>query len=250
MAPDAGSASAPVPPTDPALLALARVAADEVRDGMIVGLGTGSTAEALVHELGRRVADGLRFTGVPTSERTARLVRSLGIPVRGLDDVLAAGDAIAVGIDGADEIDAELNATKGRGGALLFEKLVAISCRRFVLIASDAKLVDRLGTRMPVPVEVVALGWQGTRDRLAALGYGPTLRAAGPEGAGDPYLTDSRNLILDCVTGPIEEPVWVAEQIKATTGVVDHGLFLGLADAAYVASPAGEVRRLDGAVVQ
>ena len=237
---------------DPALTALARTAADEVADGMIVGLGTGSTAEALVRELGRRVADGLRVVGVPTSERTGRLARSVGIPVRTLNDVLEADDRISVGIDGADEIDPMLNATKGRGGALLFEKLVALSCQRFVLIAGEAKLVSRLGSRMPLPVEVVALGWPGTLGRLRDLGLNPRLRlaAAGESGSPAPYRTDSQNLIIDCATGALADPGSIAASLKMTTGVVDHGLFLGIAHAAYVADADGGVRLLSPAVAR
>ena len=238
--------SRPEPAIDPALAALARVAADEVREGMLVGLGTGSTAEALVRELGHRVAGGLRFVGVPTSLRTAELARSLGIPVRTLDEVLENGDEIVVGIDGADEIDPALNATKGRGGALLFEKLVALSCRRFVLIAGEAKLVSRLGSRMPIPVETVALGWAGTRARLERLGYHPRLRldATGVATVAAPYRTDSQHVILDCATGALADPEGTARDLKLTTGVVDHGLFLGVAQAAYIVDSNGTVRQL------
>ena len=184
-------------PEDPALIALAQAAAEEVQAGMLVGLGSGSTAEALVRELGRRASQGLRFTGVPTSIRTAEMARSFGIPLRTLDDVVEAGDEIAVGLDGADEIDPHLHATKGRGGALLFEKLVALACRRYVLIAGEAKLVGRLGLRMPVPVEIVALGWAATAHRLDSLGLAPMLRLRSD---GLAYRTDSNNLILDCAS--------------------------------------------------
>lgn len=234
------------PGQDPSLTALARVAANEVREGMVVGLGTGSTAEALVRELGRRVSDGLRIVGVPTSRRTADLARSLGIPVRTLNDVLEAEETIAVGLDGADEIDPALNATKGRGGALLFEKLVALSCQRFVLIAGEAKLVPRLGSRMPLPVEVVALGWPGTLARLEVMGLNPRLRLSLANGSdsGSPYRTDSQNLIVDCATGALTDPAITAAALKMTTGVVDHGLFLGIAHAAYIADAGGVVRIL------
>ncbi len=238
--------SRPAHGQDQALIALAQAAADEVSDGMIVGLGTGSTAEALVQELGRRVSGGLRIVGVPTSQRIADLARSLDIPIRTLNDVLEEGETIAVGLDGADEIDPALNATKGRGGALLFEKLVALSCERFVLIAGEAKLVTRLGSRMPLPVEVVALGWPGTLARLDVLGLNPRLRMTVPVGS-DPatsYRTDSQNLIIDCATGALADPVATATALKATTGVVEHGLFLRIAHAAYVADADGMVRML------
>ena len=246
------TSSSAVPQPDPALTALAQVAADEVQEGMLVGLGTGSTAEALVRELGRRVAEGLSIVGVPTSQRTADLARSIGIRVRTLDDVLHSGDTIQVGLDGADEIDPALNATKGRGGALLFEKLVALSCARFVLIAGEAKLVTRLGSRMPLPVEVVALGWAGTLARLDALGLHPRLRltAAVTDASSTSYRTDSQNLIVDCATGALADPAATALAIKTITGVVDHGLFLGIAHAAYVAGGDGTVRQLDPAVAR
>ncbi len=239
--PDRPAAPGRMAPEDPALIDLARTAADEVRADMLVGLGSGSTAEALVRELGRRVGEGLRFTGVPTSHRTAALATSFGIPLRTLDEVVQAGDRIDVGIDGADEIDPALHATKGRGGALLFEKLVALACQRYVLIAGEAKLVTRLGSRMPIPVEVVALGWAATARRLADLGLAPTLRQGTD---GTPYRTDSANLILDCATGALADPASTGHAIKATTGVVEHGLFLGIAHAAYVVDADRVVRAL------
>ena len=226
------------------LRALARVAANEVRSGMLVGLGTGSTAEALLRELGQRVANGLAFTGVPTSERTRRLAESLRIPLRTLDDVLAAGERLDCGIDGADEIDPRLNVTKGRGGALLFEKLVAVACRRYVIIAADAKLVERLGSRMPLPVEAVAMGWPGTRQRLREIGVRPELRSLSELPDAPLYRTDSEHLIFDCETGPMTDPGELADRIKQVTGVVDHGLFLGMVDAAYVVDARGSVRML------
>ena len=171
-----------------------------------------------------------------------------------LDEVLLAGETIAVGLDGADEIDPALNATKGRGGALLFEKLVALACQRFVLIAGEAKLVTRLGSRMPIPVETVALGWAGTRARLDRLGMHPTLRMApsptAPRGAAVAARTDSQNLILDCATGAMADPAATARALKATAGVVDHGLFLGIAHAAYIADSSGTVRLLASAVAR
>lgn len=232
---------------DPALLALARRAADEVESGMVVGLGSGSTAEAVVRELGRRVADGLKVTGVPTSERIAELARSVGIPLVTLDQAVARGLTLAVGIDGADEIDAALNATKGRGGALLYEKLVALECQRWVMVAAEEKWVEQLGTRLPLPVEIVSLGWRATLRRLERLGLNPTLRRAGPKGSTTPpdaptFVTDGGHFILDCATGPIGDPAGLAAAIKGTTGVVEHGLFLGIASAAYLADPEGNVR--------
>ena len=228
------------------LAALAAAAADEVRSGMTVGLGTGATAEAVVRELGRRVAAGLTITGVPTSARTERLARDLGIRLRSLDEV----ERIDLGIDGADEIDPRLDAVKGRGGALLHEKLVAFACADYLLVAAAEKLVAQLGARVPLPVEVVPFGWRHTAVRLAALGCRATLRPAPAAGGGSgdpaaPFVTDGGHHVLDCDTGPIADPTALAAALKATPGVVEHGLFLGLARRALIAEPDGTVRRID-----
>ena len=222
---------------DTALEAVGRAAADEVRPGTVVGLGTGSTADAFLRALGARVASGLRVTGVPTSEQTERLARELGIPVASLDAV----GRIDLGVDGADEIDPALDAVKGRGGALLFEKLVAEACDDYLLIAAASKRVARLGTRLPVPVEVVPLGWEQTAARVAAVGVAPALRP-GPGGA--PYRSDGGHFILDCETGPIADAAALAASLKQVTGVVDHGLFVGLATRVFFAEPDGTVTRL------
>lgn len=225
---------------------LAASAADLVTEGALVGLGTGSTAEALVRELGRRVQAGLSMTGVPTSIRTQHLAERVGIPVRSLDDVLASGERIDIGIDGADEIDPNLQVTKGRGGALLFEKLVGLACERYVIIAFDSKLVGQLGERMPLPIEVVTMGWAGTRDRLEVAGVPATVRMD-PERPDHPFLTDSGNVILDSDTGPIAAPAALAATIKSITGVVDHGLFLNMVDLACVVDRDGNVTTKTGA---
>ena len=222
---------------DTALEAVGRAAADEVRPGTVVGLGTGSTADAFLRALGARVASGLRVTGVPTSEQTERLARELGIPVASLDAV----GRIDLGVDGADEIDPALDAVKGRGGALLFEKLVAEACDDYLLIAAASKRVAQLGTRLPLPVEVVPLGWEQTAARVAAVGVAPTLRP-GPGGA--PYRSDGGHFILDCETGPITDAAALAARLKQVTGVVDHGLFVGLATRVFFAEPDGTVTRL------
>lgn len=213
---------------------LAAAAADLVQPGMLVGLGTGSTAAAVVDELGRRAQDGLTFTGVTTSDRTEAQARSLGIPVLSLDEVTA----LDLGLDGADEIDPQLNAVKGRGGALLMEKLVALACARFVLVASSEKSVDVLGVRLPLPVEVVRFGWKHTAARLEELGLRPELRPASP-GATEPYITDMGNYILDCGPDPIPDPVGLAAALKALPGVVEHGLFIAIASDALQIDPNG-----------
>lgn len=216
------------------LARLARRAADEVQPGMLAGLGSGSTAEALVRELGQRVAEGLRFTGVATSVRTRTLAESLGIPIMPLDEV----ETLDVCLDGADEIDPALNVVKGRGGALLYEKLVALRAQRYVIIAASEKLVSQLGTRMPLPVEIIPYGWARSAQTLEPLGLTPTLRTAAD---GRPFITDGGHYIVDCATGPIADPAALAASIKALTGIVDHGLFVGLASAAMTIDDAGEI---------
>ncbi len=221
------------------LAELARAAAANVESGMTIGLGTGSTADAAIRELGRRAQAGLAIRGVPTSRRTAKLARELGIRLVSLEEV----EHIDVGIDGADEIDPSVNATKGRGGALLHEKLVALGCVRYMLIASAEKLVRRLGTRLPLPDEVVPFGWQHTAARLAGLGLKPALRPD-PDQPASPFHSDGGHLILDCETGPLADAAAVAAGIKAVPGVVEHGLFLGIANRALIAEPDGSVREI------
>lgn len=224
------------------LAILARRAADEVADGMILGLGSGSTAEAFVRELGARVRSGLKVRGVATSDRTARLAQELGIPLLPLDDV----SAIDLGIDGADEIAPSLDVVKGRGGALLHEKLVALACARYLIVAAAEKLVTLLGTRMPLPVEVVPFGWHLTAARLPALGLDPTLRLTNAQSDDPaPFVSDGGHYVLDCATDPITDPAALARDLKATPGVVDHGLFIGFADRVLVVDAAGEPRIMD-----
>jgi len=208
-------------------------AAELVEDGMRVGLGSGSTALAFVGALGQRTRDGLRVTAVATSEQTAEAARSAGIELVQLDAPLD------LAVDGADAIErGSLAAIKGLGGALVRERLVAEAARRFVLIADDSKLVDHLVESqpdIPIPVEVLPFGWQLTGARLSAYGE-PKLR--GSE-AGKPFVSDNGNLILDLFGCDWREPATLAARLKATTGVVDHGLFLGLASTALIATPAG-----------
>jgi ribose 5-phosphate isomerase A len=214
---------------------LAEAVAAQIPPGAVIGLGSGSTAEAVVRAIGRRATDetGFAIVGVATSTRTATLAESVGIALRDLSEV----DSIDLGFDGADEIDPDLNLVKGRGGALLYEKLVAEICRDYIVVSSDEKLVDRLGTRLPLPVEVVPYGWIHTRRRLAALGLTPELRG----GREDPYRTDAGNLILDCAPDGSMDLVAVAPQIKAVTGVVEHGVFPGIARRAALVDAAGSV---------
>ncbi|MGI8478133.1 MAG: ribose-5-phosphate isomerase RpiA, partial [Thermomicrobiales bacterium] len=200
------------------------------------GLGSGSTAEAFVRALGARVAGGLSVSGVASSLRTASLARGLGIRIFDVDEV----ETLDLGIDGADEIAPDLALVKGRGGALLHEKLVARLCGRFVIVATREKLVASLGARMPLPVEVVRFGWTETRRRVESLGCTSQLRRIG----ADPFLTDSGNYILDCATGPMFNPASIASALKEISGVVEHGLFIDLATSALIVDEDGKVSEL------
>jgi len=226
------------------LAAVARAAADQVTTGMTLGLGSGSTAEAVIRELGRRVANGLTISGVPTSDRTARLADEHRIPLLTLDEI----DHLDLGIDGADEIAPSLDLVKGRGGALLHEKLVALACRDYLVVAAAQKLVTRLGTRVPLPVEVVPFGWPHTAGRLAQLGCTPTLRrqagVTNESTSGSPVRSDGGHVIVDCATDPIDDAPALAAAIKAISGVVDHGFFLGVARRALIVDDEGTVREL------
>jgi ribose 5-phosphate isomerase A len=216
--------------------AAGEAAARLVEDGMTVGLGTGSTAACFVKALGARVQRGLKLRGVPTSEATAALARELGIPLIDLDTT----GALDLVVDGADEVGPGLTLIKGGGAALLREKLVWEAARRCVVIADEAKLVKRLG-RFPLPIEVVAFGAVGTANRIAdvlvehEIGMGPARRLRD----GKPVITDGGNLIYDAACGAIETPAALAADLKSLTGVVDHGLFLDLADEAIIGTESG-----------
>jgi ribose 5-phosphate isomerase A len=218
--------------------AAAEAAADLVQDGMVVGLGTGSTAAFAVEALARRHRQGLRFLGIPSSDRTAAQARTAGIPLTSF----AEHRRIDLTIDGADEVErGTLNLIKGLGGALLHEKIVAAASRRLVIVVDDAKLVDRLGKRAPVPVEVVAFGLKATQAALEGLGASARVRRSP---AGEPFITDSGNRILDCGFGAIADPAELEERIRRVVGVVENGLFIALAHAVLVAGGAG-VQRLE-----
>ena len=208
-------------------------AVEEVQSGMVVGLGTGSTAEIFVEALGQRVKrERLRITGVPTSERTRLLATSLGIPLS-LPGQVPRTD---VAIDGADQVErGSLALIKGMGGALLREKIVASAARRMVVIVDRAKLVDRLGARTALPVEVVAFGSQAVAERLAARGWNPTLRMVG----GRPFQTDGGNHIVDCAIADIPDAAQLEKDLLKVEGVIDTGLFLGLAETVLVGGVSG-----------
>lgn len=212
-------------------------ALDFVIDGMKLGLGSGSTSEAFHQLLAVRVRAGLKIVGVPTSERVAQLARGLGIALAQLDDIAP----LDLTVDGADEVDRDLNIIKGGGAALLREKIVASSSKKMVVIADGSKLVDRLG-RFPLPVEVIAFGHETTAARIrgaaAALGYADlamTLRSKG----GAPVKTDSGNLLYDCGFGAITDAAKLDAALSSVTGVVEHGLFVGIASTLVIARPEG-----------
>jgi len=221
--------------------AAAEAAVELVQDGMVVGLGTGSTAAFAVEALARRHRQGLRFVGIPTSERTAAQARAGGIPLSSF----AEHRQIDLTIDGADEVErGTLNLIKGLGGALLREKIVASASRQLAIIVDEAKLVDRLGAHAPVPVEVVTFGLEVVRAALAVFAADVRLRLSP---AGEPFVTDSGNHILDCrFAGPIDDPAGLEDRIRRVVGVVESGLFIGRADPVFVAGKQG-VRRLDAA---
>ena len=206
--------------------AAAQAAASLVSSGMVVGLGTGSTAKFAVDALARRMREeNLRFIGIPTSEATANQARGLGIPLTNLGD----HPVIDLAIDGADEIVTKTrNLIKGRGGALLREKIVESAAKQLIIIADDSKLVEKLGSKMPVPVEVIQFGWQSTARKLESLGAKVVLRTN--------FTTDSGNVILDCAFQPIADPETLAREIDSIVGVVEHGLFLGMATKIFVAA--------------
>lgn len=216
-------------------LLVAQAAVQEIRPGMVIGLGSGTTAEAMLQVLGERVRGGLQVTGVPTSERTRAVAASLGIPLANLDDV----PALDLSIDGADEVLLpSLDLIKGLGGALLREKLVAATSRFRIIIVDASKLVSALAARHPVPVEVIPFGWRHTAARLAAFGARAVLRPH-PSNASAPFVTDGGNYVLDCSFAPLAQPAALAAQLKSLSGVVDHGLFIGMTDRVYVAGPDG-----------
>jgi ribose 5-phosphate isomerase A len=197
-----------------------------INDGCVVGLGTGRAATAFLHAVAARCKAGLRVRGVATSQATAQLAVQLGVPLVTLDEI----ESIDIAVDGADEVDPDLNLIKGYGGALVREKIVAAASKRLVILVTPDKLVPVLGTRAKLPVEVVPFGLPVCSRRLHELGCPPTTRTSD----GVPFVTDNGNRILDCAVRPISNPAEFERQIRSIPGVVDTGLFLGLADIVFV----------------
>lgn len=216
--------------------AAGRAALDEVRSGMLLGLGSGSTAQVFLEALAVALGEGRLHDvrGVPTSRATERSCRELGIP---LADLPPGGVDLAV--DGMDELDGDLDAIKGLGGALLREKIVAASADRFVLIGDDGKRVERLGARSPLPIEVLGFGIERTRAEVAALGLAARIRG----GELEPFLSDNGHPILDAALPAGPDAAELARGLEAIPGVMGHGLFLGMADAAYLAGDDAVERR-------
>lgn len=212
----------------------ARVAAGYVKDGMRLGLGTGSTATYFIQFVGQKVKEeGIKVEAIATSSVSENQARELGIPL--MDKFPR--QMIDLTVDGADEIDPDLNLVKGLGGALLMEKIVAARSKMEIIIADESKLVSALGTKSPIPVEVVKFGYEATQMELEKIGLKPRLRMK--KGSEEAFITDQGNYILDCYTSPLSNVPDTAQRIKSIIGVVDHGLFVGLAHKAVIATRNG-----------
>ena len=212
-----------------------RIAAEKavelIEDGMIIGLGTGSTVKYALKKIGERVSKGLNIKGIPTSNQTKKLAIKYNIPLTNLEDC----EEIDLTIDGADEIDSDLNLIKGGGGALTREKIIAFHSKKLLIIADDSKVVKSLGIDFPLPVEVVKYAWQATKRSLEKFECECTLRKI----FEDPFITDNGNYIIDCEFNRIAEPEELEQEINMIPGVVENGLFIGLADKAIVGSTQG-----------
>ncbi|NJN19494.1 MAG: ribose-5-phosphate isomerase RpiA [Oscillochloris sp.] len=212
----------------------AEAAVELIRPGMVIGLGYGSTAEFATRRIGALIQSGMLYdiVAVPSAEATVDLARQLAIPLTSLDDV----EWIDLTIDGADEVDPHLNLIKGGGGALLREKMVAQATRREVIVIDAAKLSPQLGTNFALPIEVIPFGVQSTIRWIEKLGAKVTLRR---DRLGQPVYTDQRNVLLDCHFGPIADPAALAATLAERAGIVEHGLFIGITSAVFVADPDG-----------
>jgi ribose 5-phosphate isomerase A len=205
--------------------------AELVRGGMVVGLGSGSTAEIAIRIIGEKVKNGLQIIGVPTSEKSEEIARTLGIQVSTLSD----HPELDLTIDGADEVElGSLDLIKGRGGALLREKIVASSSRQLIIVVDESKVVNRLGSHGEVPVEIVPFAWQSTARRLSGLGWRPVLRL---DAQRNPFITDGGHYILDCSFDQGISLQSRAAALHETVGVVEHGMFLGMTTQVHVGGP-------------
>ena len=207
-----------------------------IKEGMTIGLGTGSTAYWAIQAIGERVRQGLPVRAIATSVQSDLLAREAGIPIVGFSDI----DHIDITIDGADEVDEKLNLIKGGGGALLREKIVASATLFYIIIVDETKLVNRLG-KFPLPVEVAPFGWEMTLFQLSKLGCTPVLRSLDQK----PFISDNGHYILDCAFGEINKPALLHEQINAITGVMDNGLFVNMADLVIAGCKDGSTKMIE-----
>jgi ribose 5-phosphate isomerase A len=237
-----GPFAKPLSEQDELKRAAAEKALELVRDGMLLGLGSGTTARYFTEGVGRLVAEGMKVRAVPTSRATSELAAANGIPI-----VFELIGQIDLTVDGADEVDQALNLIKGRGGALFREKVVAAASKRFVVVIDESKVVKQLGVGV-IPVEILPYLWRSTAARLATLATRLTMRG----GEEAPFITDNGNVILDLtIDGGIADAPALAAALKATVGVVEHGLFIGMTDTCIVAGPDGALvvgKRSSGAI--
>jgi ribose 5-phosphate isomerase A len=217
-----------MPTAETAKILAARKALEFIKEGMVVGLGSGSTATQFIKLLGERVQGGLKIRGIASSKASEELAKSLTIPIVDFNTC----PEIDVTVDGADEVAPGLSLIKGGGGALLREKIVASASKRFIIVADSSKVVDQLG-KFPLPVEVIPMASPIVAKKLADLGVHPKVRRLN---TGLEFITDEGNVILDCECGAIEDPYKLAASIRQIVGVVEHGLFLDMADTALIAN--------------
>ncbi len=210
----------------------AEKALDYIEDGMILGLGTGSTVEYTIHKLGQLVREGLNIKAIPTSIHTKRIAKEENIPLTTLEE----NPEIDVTIDGADEVDSNLNLIKGGGGALTREKIIAFNSKKVIIVIDDSKIVKALGIDFDLPVEVIKFGWTSTKKTLEDIGCNVKLREIMDK---EPFITDNGNYILDCEFERIEDPESLETEINNIPGVVENGLFVGLVDEVIVGSTQG-----------
>jgi len=214
----------------------ALAALDEIRSGMVVGLGTGSTATHFIRGLGEKARAGMKVVAIPTSEESRRLAEEVGIPLTTFEEHLD----IDVTVDGADEVSPHLDLIKGLGGALVREKIVAHASKRVIIVVDESKLVRQLGAKTVIPVEVISLAADRVMFQLRQLGGEAVVR----EKNGQPFISDNGNTIVDWYHGVIDDPAALEKQLKAMTGVVDSGIFAGVASAVIVAASSG-VRKIE-----
>ena len=209
----------------------AEKAVERIEDGMVIGLGTGSTVEYAIKKLGEMVKEGLKIEGIPTSLKTKRIAKDHGIYLIDIEE----NTEIDLTIDGADEVDSFLNLIKGGGGALTREKIIAYHSKKEIIVVDETKIVKKLGVGVPLPVEVTKYGWKATKKTLEEIGCTSVLRTIMDE----VYITDNSNYILDCEFGKINEPDILEKEINSIPGVIENGLFVGLVDEVIVGSKQG-----------